>query len=121
MNSEEDGMSRISENSSGSVRVDVVGALSDRQRAYLTAKIDSLTQYALLRAAHVVVGETTHEGGSVSVRVNLSGDRVLAHAEAAGATFYEAVDIARQRLYLQLTNRHGHGHTLRSKADTRTP
>lgn len=87
--------------------VDVVGAVSDRQRAYAVAKIDSLAQYAPIRAARVVVGAAP--GGGFSLRVNLSGDRVFAHAEAGGETVYEAVDLARQRLYHQLTRRqHSH-------------
>jgi ribosome-associated translation inhibitor RaiA len=114
-------MSRNGEVQSAVLQVEVVGTTEPEERAYAVAKMESLTQYAPIRRAHVVVGETSHDRGAVCVRVNVSGDHVLAHGDAEGATVAEAVDLVRQRLYRQLTRGHEHGHVHRAGAATRTP
>jgi ribosome-associated translation inhibitor RaiA len=98
-------MSRSSERPTRVEQVEIVGAVPRGQRAYAAAKIGSLAQYAPVRAAHIAVGPAPGAGSEFSVRVNVSGDRVFAHAEAEGETVTAAVDLVRRRLYRQLTRR----------------
>jgi hypothetical protein len=73
------------ENPSAAVSVEFVGATSAEEREYVLGRIDSLTPYAPIRTAKVVI---------------LRGaDRLFVHASACGASTNEALDLARQRLY----------------------
>jgi ribosome-associated translation inhibitor RaiA len=89
------------------VRVDVVGPLGAEEREYAIEKIGSLERSAPVRAARVTVAVFGDPFAPqwVEVRATLSGDRLLVHADAAGATVHEALDGVRQKLYQALSHR----------------
>jgi ribosome-associated translation inhibitor RaiA len=89
------------ENPSAAVSVEFVGATSAEEREYVLGRIDSLTPYAPIRTAKVVILRGADRFGprGVETRVNVRGDLLFVHASACGASTNEALDLARQRLY----------------------
>ena len=88
-------------------QVDVVGPLGAEEREYAIEKIRALGRFAPVRAARVTVAVFGDPFAPqwVEVRVNLSGDRLLVHAEGAGATVHDALDVVRHKLYQALSHR----------------
>jgi ribosome-associated translation inhibitor RaiA len=114
-------MSQTVESQSAAVSVEFVGESSAAEREYAVRRIDSLTRYASIHAARVVI---TRDGDPcdprwVEARVNLRGDRLFVHAGARGSTTREALDLVRQRLYRLLTHERHHPQHARSRGTAR--
>jgi ribosome-associated translation inhibitor RaiA len=105
------------ESPSAALPVEFVGESSAEEREYAVQRIDSLTRYAPILAARVVIARDDDPFNPrwVEARVNLRGDRLFVHAGERASTTREALDLVRQRLYRLLTHERHHPRHARSR------
>lgn len=99
-------MSRLSQQETESVLVELTGLHTPEERHYAVQKFHALAAYTHrpLRRVHVTVVVSGNPGAihpvSLSATVDLDGR--LVHAHTAGDSVYECIDAVRQLLYTKV-------------------